>query len=58
MADSSSGRDPSTNSGSDIARHYRGTANNQYKATPDTPLSTPITGTGSNGYFSNIKPTK
>jgi hypothetical protein len=44
--------------GSDTKRHYTGgTAANQYHATPNTPLSTPVTGTLSNGYVGN-KPTK
>lgn len=44
--------------GSDTARHYKGTASEQYKSTPDSPLSTPITGTLSNGFVGNIKTTK
>jgi hypothetical protein len=40
MADSSSGRNPATNSGSDSAKHYKGTAQNQYHGVKPTPLST------------------
>lgn len=40
MSDSSSGRDPATNSGSDSAKHYKGTAHNQYHGVKPTPLST------------------
>ena len=58
MADSSSGRDPSTNAGSDSAKHYTGTAHNQYQGTPETPRSKPVTGQHSNGYAGNGKPGK
>lgn len=45
--------------GSDTKRHYAGgTASEQFKSTPDSPLSTPITGTLSNGYVGNVKTTK
>ena len=44
MADSSSGRNPATNSGSDSGHHYRGTAHNQYHSEPVTPISNPAGG--------------
>lgn len=58
MSDSSSGRDPQTNSGSDSAKHHGKTAHEAYKSAPDSPLSTPITGTLSNGFVGNVKTTK
>lgn len=56
MADSSSGRDPSTNAGSDSAKHYTGTASEQHARTPATVASTPVTYRHPNGAVGNGMP--
>lgn len=53
MADSRSGRNPATNSGSDSKKHYTGPASHQYSETPATPKSEVVTGTHVNGYVGN-----
>ncbi|NPT36330.1 hypothetical protein [Paraburkholderia xenovorans] len=56
MADSSSGRNPATNAGSDSAKHHVGTASAQYGSTPKAAPSVPTTApTGS--YVRDEKPT-
>lgn len=56
MSDSSSGRNPATNAGSDSAKHHTGTASQQYGSTPKSGPATPVTGKLSNGYVGNRAP--
>lgn len=48
MADASSGRNE-FNAGSDSAKHHKGTATDQYKATPAQGAATPVTNRHPNG---------
>ncbi len=59
MADSSSGRDPKFNSGSDSAVHHgKGTAHDQYQRQPGIPKSEVVTNRHPNGAVGNGTPGK
>lgn len=56
--DKSSGRNPATNSGSDSAKHHKGTAHDQYRDTGKAERSTPVQGPGGRSVVGNGRPPK